>query len=258
VIPTYVPHAPPPSKLPEFDGDAALALAQSGLDQALAWPRWTVFALLGFALALMLLGRQGQRLLAGSSLGGAVVAFALLVLLPNAPHEQWPGLVAVIGGGAMMALGIGLPGLATAAVASAALGGLGAFIALRIAQVPWMIGAIPGALLGLFMGLANHLFWGLWMPPLAAAFSVTLACARLAGASPASAPMIPELAKAPYVLGLFAGLVVAMLAISLEREHRRRTRLSTKTREESDRELKGKLKRDRERHDKHLGIAKKS
>jgi len=231
---------------------AALALAQKGLDAALAWPRWTAFALLGFALALTLLGRHGQRLLAGAFLGGVVAGVALLFIRPQLPDSSWPGLLAVIGGGAAFALGLGVPGWTTALASSVSLGALFGYAGVEAGKLPWLAGALPGALLGLFLGLANHLWWGLWMPPLAAALGIALASAGLLGPHGEGA-MVPQLISAQWALALFGALAVALLAVSFEREHLRKKRLGAKNKALADEELKSKLKRDRERHDKYLG-----
>jgi hypothetical protein len=245
--------APPlPQKTPPINVDKLLSSAMTGaqhaLDLAIAWPRWTAFALLSFAIALTLLGRQGQRLLAGTCFAALVVGFALLFLRPQAPGEDWPGLVAVIGGGAAFALGIGLPGWTTALLSAVTLGALGGLGAIHLVGAPWLAGALPLAILGLFLGLANHLFWGLWIPPIAAAFSFTLAIAKLSA--------MEALTHADIALATAAVLAVALLAISLERDHLRKKRVANKTKQKGDQELKARMERDRERHAKYLGNKK--
>jgi len=249
-MPFHVP--PPPKKPPPIDFDkllsAAMTGAQHALDLAITWPRWTAFALLIFAIALTLLGRHGQRLLAGTSFAALVVGFALLFLRPQAPTEDWPGLVAVIGGGAAFALGIGLPGWTTALLSAVTLGALGGLGAVHLGGAPWLAGALPFALLGLILGLANHLFWGLWLPPIAAAFALTLATAKLVA--------LEALTHAGLALATAAILSVALLAISLERDHQRKKRATNKTKQKADQELKARMERDRERHAKYLGNKK--
>ncbi len=248
----FAPSAPPAASLPDFDLDAALSLVQGGLDQTLFWPRWTALLFIAFAIALTMLGRHGQRLLAGTSLGGIVAGAILLGLRPHFPDAEWPGFLAVLGGGAALGLGIATPGWTTAIVSATALCAVGMFLAVRIAHVSLLVGAIPGALLGLFLGLANHLFWGLWMPPIAAAFSLSIAAARLLGAAD-TGPIVSELAQAPYSLALFVGLSIALIVVSHEREHRKRLRAAARTQAMSDRELQSKVKRERERHERFLG-----
>ena len=162
-----------------------------------------------------------------------------------------------LAGGTALGLGIAAPGWITAIVSATALGAVGTFIAVRIAHVSLLVGLIPGALLGLFLGLANHLFWGLWMPPIGAALALSLAAARLLGAAD-SGPILSELAQAPYSLALFAGLSIALIVVSHEREHRKRRSLAARTQALGDRELQSKLKRERERHEKFLGNSEKS
>lgn len=65
--------------------------------------------------------------------------------------------------------------------------------------------------------------------------------------------MVPQLISAQWALALFGALAVALLAVSFEREHLRKKRLGAKNKALADEELKSKLKRDRERHDKYLG-----
>ena len=245
-----LPKVPPPPQLPA--AGELLDQAQLLLDRAAAVPLWVIGTLLGLALVFIVLHRHAQRLLSGLVLCFALVAFALLVVAPGVPGSMAPGLLAILGGGACIGLGLGAPGWATAAASAVLAGGLGAGAAVTIAHVDWWFGGLPFGLLGFFVGLNNHRAWGLWMPPLFSALGLTLAAVRLLGAHDQGAK-VPQLAQVPVAGAVFAVLCVLLIALSVEREHRRKKRVAARDRLMSDTNLKAKLEKDRKLFAKHLG-----
>ena len=253
-----MPPKPPLPKPPPVEGlqfpapGELLDQAQLLLDRAAALPLWVVWIALGLAVAFILLHRHSQRLLSGLVLGGALVAFALRVVGPQVPGSMGPGLLAILGGGACIGLGLGAPGWATAAATAVLAGALGGSVAVAIGHVDWRFGGLPFGLLGFFVGLNNHRAWGLWMPPLFSALGLTLGAVRLLGAQDQGAKLA-ALTQAPIAGGLFAVLAVLLVALSVEREHRRKRRVAAKDKLLGDERLKGKLEKDRKLFAKHLG-----
>ena len=245
-----IPTAPP---APQFPSPGELLdQAQLLLDRAAAAPLWLIWTVLGLSLVFIALHRHAQRLLSGLVLCAALAAFALLVVAPAVPGSMAPGLLAILGSGACIGLGLGAPGWATAAASGLLAGGLGAALAVAIAHVDWWFGGLPFGLLGFFVGLNNHRAWGLWMPPLFSALGLTVAAVRLLGAQDQGA-RIPQLAQVPVAGAVFAVLSVLLIALSIEREHRRKQRVAARDRLMSDTRLKEKLAKDRKLFAKHLG-----
>ena len=251
------PQAPPIPKasplhalLPE--PGQVLEQAQALLDSAAALPLAWVWAALGLSVLFIALHRHSQRLLSGCALGALVVWYALRVLAPEQPGSMAPGLLAILGGGAAVAFGLGLPGWATAVASALLSGALGGFLAAQFAHAPWLAGALLFGLLGFFVGLTNHLVWGVLLPPVFSALGLTAFALRFLGAEDRGA-RVPQLLQLPAAAALFAVLAVLLVGLSVEREHRRKRRAAGRTRQLGDIQLTKKLERDRKLFAKHLG-----
>lgn len=244
--------SPKPSPL---DPEALLLRAQEALDLARRMPDWLAWTLLGAALLFTLLHRHALRPLSGLLVGAALAGLSLLVLAPAlGPGSAVPGLVAVLGAGAALALGLARPGAATAVACAAALGAAGGLAAVRVAQAHWGLGAAPFALLGFFFGLASHRSLGLVLPPVFAAAGATLGAARLLAPAP-SGGALPALGEAMWAGLACALLSLALLALSFEREHRARRRRERRELQMGDAALKKKLERDRAAYKRATGAA---
>jgi hypothetical protein len=186
------------------------------LPVALAW------AALGLAVLFTALHRHALRPLSALLLGAACVGLSLGLLAPALPAGSGlPGVLAILGAGASLGLGLAAPGWASAVISLLCFGALGGLGAVRIGHFDWMFGAAPFALLGLMIGLANQRALSVWMPPLWSALFCTLALARLTNGPGAQNPL-PVFAHPPIAGGLFLVLSAVLLAVSLEREHRRK------------------------------------
>jgi hypothetical protein len=211
---------------------------QLGLDALLGAPPWAGFALLALAALITLLGRHGQRPLNAALLSGAVVSVALFALR-GAVHAWVPGVVAVIGGVLAALFGLVAPGWGTAFALAAILGGAGALLAWKLG-LWWLAGFAPLAGIGLFVGISNHKRLSFLLPPLFSALFIALGAA-IAWAPHQHGARLWQLNEVTWTLGLALLLVFPLLAVSLEREYRRKRRLAARTREMADTELKKKL-----------------
>jgi hypothetical protein len=249
-LPAVPSRAPPPedplqtalsllSGLPEL----LLQAAQRLLDLATRQPIALAWAALGLAVLFTALHRHALRPLSALVLGGACVALSLGLLGPALPGDSGlPGIVAVLGAGASLGLGLASPGVASALICMLCVGALGGVGAVQIGHFGWVYGAAPFGLLGLATGFANQRALSVWMPPLWSALLCALAVARLTSGAGALAQQ-PAFAHPPFAGGLFLVLAAALLAVSLERDHRKRLL----EREGEEREKSARLKSTRRR-----------
>lgn len=201
----------------------ALLDAQVLYDRFLqALPGWVPYALFAVAVALVALGREGQRVFAALLLGGEAVLFALLVVAPRLPGSPVAGAAAIVGGAAGIALGLSLPEWGSALAVGSACGAEAALLAralfrLHLTSLPWPWLAGPAALLGFFCVLAAYRKVSVVLPPLAAALAASLGLSRSLGPHFAGAA-VPELALLPWVAAAFAGLAAALVSLAVLRE----------------------------------------
>jgi hypothetical protein len=215
------------------------AEAQSLLDSALiAAPAWSGYALLALSAIVTIPGRHGQRPLNGALIGGGVFALAFLGLR-GVLHAWVPGVTAVIAGTVAAAIAMVEVGWSTALVVAILFGG-GAALAARWLGIPtWGLWP-PAAGLGLFAGMANRKRLSTWLPPLFASLFATLGAAILWAPHWRGAKLW-QLNDVDWALGLWGALAVVLLALSLEREYRKRLRLAARTKEMQDEQLKKKI-----------------
>lgn len=180
---------------------------------------WTALAL---AVLFTVLHRHALRPLSALLLGAACAGLSLGVLAPALPAGSGlPGILAILGAGVSLGLGLASPGWASALISMLCWGALGGFAAVKIGHFDWRFGAPPFGLLGLMMGLANQRALSVWMPPIWSALLCTLSITRLTNGEGAL-EQLPAFAHAPVAGGLFLLLAAVLLAVSVEREHRRR------------------------------------
>ena len=210
---------------------------QALLDKTLHWPQWAGFALLGLAAVVTLFGRRGQRVLNAALLacgGGALAFFGLRGL-----HTFAPGVAAVLSFVLLALFGLVAEGWATALVVAVLLAG-GVSVGSNALHIWWLPAAVMFFGIGLFIGMVNHQRLSVWLPPLFSAVFIAWGCA-ISWAPHWRGAALWQLNDLDWVLG-FAGIcAVVLLALSLEREHRKKLRLAGRTRMMDDEELKKKI-----------------
>jgi hypothetical protein len=201
-------------------------------------PQWAGLALLVLALVVTVPGRHGQRALNAALLGGGAAALCFFGLR-GVLHDWVPGIAAIVAGVLVSLFGLVAVGWATASLVALIFAVAGSFAAhflhLWIAPV-----AVFFAGLGLFAGMVNHRRLSVVLPPLFAAAFVALGCA-ICWAPHWRGAKLWQLNDVDWVLGLFAAAAAALLAVALEREHRKKLRLLSRTKRMEDEELKKKL-----------------
>ena len=203
------------------------------VDALLRQPEWVGYALLGLALSVTLLGRHGMRLMNGALLGGSLAALAFFALRSElGAQSPAPGLAAVSLATAGLALGLFAPGWSVAFVCAGALGAVGGVLARRLGFLA-IGGAAPMAGLGLFFGLANHRALSVWLPPILCA-----PCLVAGAAIVWLPPRAHDLAFAEWTLGVTVGVVLPLIAIAMEREHRGRVRALVRAQRVAEEEAK--------------------
>ncbi len=196
------------------------------------------FALLGLALAVTIPGRHGQRLLNAAVLGCGAGALAFLGLRGVA-HAWVPGIAAVVAGVLLALFGLVAVGWATSALL-ALLFAAGGSLAAQALHLWWPPVAVLCAGLGLFAGMVNHRRLSVVLPPLFGAVFVAVGAA-ISWAPNWRGAVLWQLNDLDWVLGLAGVVAVILLALSLEREHRKKLGLAARTRHMEDEELKKKL-----------------
>lgn len=224
-------------------------IAQLKWDALLALPVWLGLALLGLAAAVTVLGRHGMRPLCAAIIGGGLFLLAFFVLpreltaLGLAAPAYLPGIAGIIAG----VLGLTLGALATRwgpATLMAVLFGAGGALLAPALGLFWPAGAAPLAGLGLFFGMVNHRALAVLAPPLCCAPLAVLGAAICWAPHGRGAVLYP-LNDLDWTLAATAALLIALLALALEREHRRKQRLAARTKAMADAELKENLERGR-------------
>jgi len=193
------------------------------------------FALLGLSLAITIPGRHGQRLLNAALLGCGAGALAFFGLRGSA-HVWIPGVTAVVVFVLCALFGLVAVRWATSAVVAllfAAAASFGAN-ALHIWWPP-VAGLFGG--LGLFVGMVDHKRVSLVLPPLFSALFVAVGAA-ISWAPHWRGAILWQLNDLDWVLGLAAIVAAILLALSLEREHRKKLRLEARTKRMDDEALK--------------------
>jgi hypothetical protein len=225
-VPARAP--PPPDPLQSAQAllaglpDLLLEAGQRLLVEATKAPLWLAWTALGLALLFTVLHRHALRPLSALLLAAACVGLSLRLLGPALPAGSGlAGIIAVLGAGASLGLGLASPGWASALIAMLCGGALGGVAAEKIGHFDWRFGAPVFGLLGLMMGLANQRALSVWMPPLWSALLCTLSVTRLTNGAGALKEL-PAFAHPPIAGGLFLVLAAVLLAVSVEREHRRR------------------------------------
>ena len=194
---------------------------QSLLDQALRAPAWAGWLLLALALVVTVPGRHGQRPLNAALLGGGAFALAFLGLR-GVGHAWLPGVTAVIVSAPAALFGFVMVGWGTALVAAIGLAAV-AFAVARAIGMPLWAALPPSALLGFVAGLFNQKRVSLFLPPFFAALFATVG-ATILWAPHRRGAGLWQLNDVSWALGLFGLLLAALLAVSLEREYRKKLR----------------------------------
>jgi hypothetical protein len=198
-----------------------LEALQSLLDQALRAPAWAGWVLLALAVAVTVPGRHGQRPLNAALLGGGAFALAFFGLR-GVGHAWLPGVAAVIALALAALFGFVAVGWGTALVAAVGLAAV-AFALARAIGMPLWAALPPSAVLGFVVGLFNHERVSLFLPPFFAALFATVG-ATILWAPHRRGAGLWQLNDVSWALGLFGVLFAALLAVSLEREYRKKLR----------------------------------
>ena len=135
--------------------------------------------------------------------------------------------------------GLVAEGWATAAVVAVLLAGA-ASAGSHALYIWWLPAAVMFAGIGLFMGMVHHRRLSVWLPPLFSALFIAWGCA-IAWAPNWRGAVLWQLNGLDWVLGLAAICAVVLLALSLEREHRKKLRLGARTKRMDDEDLKKKI-----------------
>lgn len=206
-------------------------------------PQWAGFALLILSVAITIPGRHGQRLLNAALLGcgaGALAFLGLRALVsahpPQAPHAWLPGVTAVVVFVLCALFGLVAIRWATAVVVALFFGAAGALAALALHLIALPVVALFAGL-GLFVGMVNHARLTLIVPPIFCALFVAVGAA-IAWAPHWRGAILWQLNDVDWVLGLAGIVAVILLALSLEREHRKKLRLAARTKPMEDEALK--------------------
>jgi hypothetical protein len=136
--------------------------------------------------------------------------------------------------------GLVAEGWATSIVVAAVFAG-GGGLAAHALHFWWPPVAVLFFGLGLFAGMVNHKGLSVVLPPLFASFFVALGCA-IAWAAHQHGAALYQLTDVDWVLGLWAIAAVVLVALALEREHRKRLRLAARTKRMADEELERQIK----------------
>ncbi len=148
-------------------------------------------------------------------------------------------MAAIVAGVLCGVFGLVAVGWATSALVALAFAFVGSLVAhhlhLYIAPV-----AVLCAGLGLFAGMVNHKRLSVVLPPLFAAAFIALGCA-ISWAPNWRGAVLYQLNDLDWVLGLYAVSLAVLLALALEREHRKKLRLAARTKHMEDEQLQKKI-----------------
>lgn len=216
------------------------ARLQEWLDAALRAPAWAGYALLSLAALVTLLGRHGQRPLNGALLGGGMFALAFLGLR-GVLHAWAPGVVAIVAGVVIAVVSMVEVGWSTAVVVGLMFGCGGALAAWQLGIPAWGL-APPLGGFGLFVGVVNHKRVSVMVPPLFASLFIALGAA-ISWAPHWRGAALWQLNDIDWALGLWGVLAVVLLALSFEREYRKKLRLAARTKAMQDDELQKQLEK---------------
>ena len=211
---------------------------QSLLDQALRAPAWAGWLLLALALVVTVPGRHGQRPLNAALLGGGAFALAFLGLR-GVGHAWLPGVAAVIASAPAALFGFVAMGWGTGLIAAVGLAAI-AFVGAQAIGMPLWAALPPSAVLGFVVGLYDHKRVSLFLPPSFAALFATVGATVLWAPHQRGAGLW-QLNDVSWALGLFGVLFAALLAVSLEREYRKKLRRKLGTPRMGDEALKKQL-----------------
>ena len=211
---------------------------QAWLDALVRAPQWAGLALLGLAVAITLLGRHGQRPLNAALLASAAVGLSLFAL--RGLHDWIPGIVAIISGALLGCFGFVALAWGTALTLAVILGGGSALLAHKL-HFWWPAALALPAAIGLFLGVRHHRRLSIFLPPLFSALFLA-AGAAIAFAPHARGAILWPLNDVIWALGLFLLLLGPLVALSMERDHRRRKRLLARTKQMDDDDLEKQLK----------------
>ena len=167
--------------------------------------------------------------------GGAALAFFGLRSL----HAWAPGIAAVLAFVLLALFGLVAEGWATAALVALLFAGA-ASLGAGALYLWWLPAAVMFFGIGLFVGMVHHRRLSVWIPPLFSAAFIAWGCA-IAWAPNWRGAALWQLNDLDWVLGLAGICAVVLLALSLEREHRKKLRLAARTRGMADEELRKKL-----------------
>lgn len=154
-------------------------------------------------------------------------------------HDWVPGVAAVVSFVLAALFGLVADGWATAALVAAGFAGSAVLAAHALHLLALPLAALFGGL-GLFAGMTNHKRLSVWLPPLCSAAFVAWGCA-ISWAPNWRGAKLWQLNDLDWVLGFAGVCAVILLALSLEREHRKKLRLAARTKLMADEELKKKL-----------------
>ncbi|HUJ29301.1 MAG TPA: hypothetical protein VLW85_24950 [Myxococcales bacterium] len=220
---------------------------QDLLDAALRAPAWAGYALLALAVVITLPGRHGQRPLNGALLGGGLFALAFFGLR-GVLHAWVPGIVAVVAGVVIAVVSIVEVGWSTAVVVGGIFTGIGAVAARHFGIPVWGLAPLAGGF-GLLVGVVQHKRVSVIVPPLFASLFVALGAA-ISWAPHWRGAKLWQLNDVDWALGLWGVLAFVLLALSFEREYRKKLRLAARTKMMEDEELRKQLDRRREAYNK--------
>jgi hypothetical protein len=193
------------------------------------------FSLLALSAAITILGRHGQRPLNAAVLGCGMGALAFFGL-PGSVHPWIPGVGAVLAFVLCSLFGLVAVGWATSALVALVFAAASTLAAIEL-HLWWPPVAVLFGGLGLFVGMVNRKRLPLVLPPLFCALFVAVGAA-IAWAPHWRGAILWQLNDLDWVLGLAGIVAVILLALSLEREHRKKLRLSARTKGMEDETLK--------------------
>ena len=107
-------------------------------------------------------------------------------------------------------------------------------------HISWLPAAILFFGLGLFVGMVNRKRMPVWIPPIFSAAFIAWGCA-ICWAPHWRGAKLWQLNDLDWVLGFAAICAVVLLALSLEREHRKKLRFAARTKSMDDDDLKKEL-----------------